>query len=63
MGFAVTMTDAVSEQPEALCQINLYVPAFEKVEIVVVALVAVVIVAVPGLPVIAVHMPVPAAAI
>jgi hypothetical protein len=61
----VTVTLAVSAQPDAFVQIKLYVPAVLKVVMVVVGLVAVVMVAVPGLAGLAtaVHVPVPVAAI
>jgi hypothetical protein len=59
LGFAVITMLAVSVQPLALVQMKLYVPAALKVVIVVVGLVAVVMVAVPGLPVCALHVPVP----
>jgi hypothetical protein len=60
-GFAVTITDEVSPQPDALDQMNLYVPAAVKPVMLVVALAVFVIFEVPGLPVIAVHVPVPVA--
>jgi hypothetical protein len=61
-GLAVTITAAVSVHPP-LVHMKLYVPGALKVVIVVVAEVGVVMVAVPGLPVSAVHVPVPVAAI
>jgi hypothetical protein len=57
-GFAVTITDAVSPQPDTFDQMNLYVPAALKPVMLVVGRAVFVILAVPGLPVIAVHVPV-----
>lgn len=54
---------AVSEQPEAFVQINLYVPALENVCMVVSGFVADEIVAVPALPVKALQVPAPVAVI
>jgi hypothetical protein len=62
VGLAVMATDAVSLHPDALVQINLYVPAVVNPVMLVVALLAFAMLAVPGLPVIAVHVPVPVAA-
>ena len=61
-GLAVTTTAAVSEH-DPFVKMKLYVPATVNVVIVVVGLAGVVIVAVPGLPVCAVHVPVPVPAI
>ena len=62
LGLAVTTMAAVSLQPP-LDHMKLYVPATEKVVIVVVALAGVVIVAVPGLETIGVQVPTPVPAI
>ena len=58
-GFAVTTIDAVSVHALALVQMKKYVPGALYVVIVVVGLVGVVITAVPGLPVMADHVPAP----
>lgn len=59
----VTTTEAVSSQPEALVQMNLYVPGLVNPVMVVNGLAGVVIEAVPGLLLTAVHVPAPVAPI
>lgn len=61
MGFAVTVIDAVSLQPVVFVHRYLYVPALVKFMTLVDELVGMVMVEFPGLPGMAVHVPVPVA--